>query len=120
MNDSAAETLKPVANLTHHPRLAPARVYGVEQRRRRQALVRPDRLHRSRSQGRARCRGPFEVLMRSPVGEEHWARGVVEGGLPVRAAGHRLHRRGANGRALFRAFTEVDFSDDARRDDAST
>ena len=42
-----------------------------------------------------RAGGPFEVLMRSPAGEEHWARGVVKEVVAVRPAGDRLRRRGA-------------------------
>jgi len=58
-----------------------------------------------------RVGGPFEVLMRSPKGEEHWARGKI---VAVEAA-ERLAIdfviEDAKGHALFRAFTEVGFAD---------
>ena len=60
-----------------------------------------------------RVGGPFEVCMRSPDGVEHWTRGVfVEVAPPDRLA-LDLHVTDAQGRPLFRAFTEVGFFDDA-------
>jgi len=55
--------------------------------------------------------GPFEVLMRSPSGEEHWARGVVKEVSPFERLAIDFLVEEPNGRALFRAFTEIDFSD---------
>ena len=55
--------------------------------------------------------GPFEVCMRSPTGEEHWTRGTfVEVSLFSRLV---IDTRvdGRTGEPLFRAYTEVDFSD---------
>src|ERR1700730_4694171 len=55
--------------------------------------------------------GPFEVCMRSPTGEEHWTRGTfVEGGPHSRLI-IDMHATDTTGRPLFRAYTEVDFSD---------
>ncbi len=55
--------------------------------------------------------GPFEVLMRSPTGEEHWARGVVKEVSPFARLVIDFTIEEPNGRALFRALTEVTFSD---------
>ncbi|RBP16217.1 uncharacterized protein YndB with AHSA1/START domain [Roseiarcus fermentans] len=55
--------------------------------------------------------GPFEVLMRSPAGEEHWARGVVREASPFGRLAIDFTVEEPNGRALFRAFTEIDFSE---------
>jgi len=55
--------------------------------------------------------GPFEVLMRSPAGEEHWARGVVKEVAAFERLVIDFSVEEPNGRALFRAFTEIDFSD---------
>ncbi|HWI27197.1 MAG TPA: SRPBCC family protein [Stellaceae bacterium] len=55
--------------------------------------------------------GAFEVCMRSPAGEEHWMRGrFVEIAPPSRLVIDALvsDKRGA---PLFRAYTEVEFSD---------
>ena len=58
-----------------------------------------------------RVGGPFEVLMRSPSGEEHWTRGTF---LEV-VANERLvidmTATDAAGKVLFRALTEVEFTD---------
>lgn len=58
-----------------------------------------------------RVGGPFEVLMRSPVGEEHWARGVVKEVSEFERLVIDFVVEEPSGRALFRAFTEVDFSE---------
>jgi uncharacterized protein YndB with AHSA1/START domain len=58
-----------------------------------------------------RVGGPFEVLMRSPQGERHWARGVVREVAPFERLVIDFVIEEPNGRALFRALTEVDFSD---------
>ncbi len=55
--------------------------------------------------------GPFEVLMRSPTGEEHWARGVVREVSPFARLVIDFTIEEPSGRALFRALTEVTFSD---------
>lgn len=58
-----------------------------------------------------RVGGPFEVLMRSPEGVEHWARGkFVEVSKHDRLA-LDLTVADARGHALFRAYTEANFSD---------
>ena len=58
-----------------------------------------------------RAGGPFEVLMRSPAGDEHWARGVVKEVSPFDRLVIDFTIEEPNGRALFRAFTKVNFSD---------
>jgi uncharacterized protein YndB with AHSA1/START domain len=58
-----------------------------------------------------RAGGPFEVRMRSPAGEEHWARGVVKEVSPFDRLVVDFGIEGPNGRVLFRALTEVRFSD---------
>jgi uncharacterized protein YndB with AHSA1/START domain len=55
--------------------------------------------------------GPFEVLMRSPSGEQHWARGVVKEVAPFERLAIDFLVEEPKGRALFRALTEIDFSD---------
>ena len=55
--------------------------------------------------------GAFEVCMRSPTGEEHWSRGTF-----VEVVAHTrlvidMHCADSAGKTLFRAYTEVDFSD---------
>ena len=56
--------------------------------------------------------GWFEVLMRSPDGVEHWTRGTfVEVAAPERLV-LDLHVTDSSGRYLFRAYTEVDFSEE--------
>jgi uncharacterized protein YndB with AHSA1/START domain len=55
--------------------------------------------------------GPFEVLMRSPAGEEHWARGVVKEVSPGERLVIDFVIEAPNGRALFRALTEASFTD---------
>ena len=57
-----------------------------------------------------RVGGPFEVLMRSPEGERHWARGVVREVTPFERLAIDFVIEEPNGRALFRALTEVAFS----------
>ena len=56
--------------------------------------------------------GPFEVLMRSPEGVEHWTRGTfLEVVAPERLV-LDLQVTDASGRHLFRAYTEVDFTEE--------
>ena len=56
--------------------------------------------------------GPFEVCMRSPAGEEHWVRGTFTEVTPQRRLVIDMCCTDANGRQLFRANTEIDFSDE--------
>ena len=55
--------------------------------------------------------GPFEVCMRSPTGEEHWIRGRFVEIAPRTRLVIDMHVAASSGKPLFRAFTEVDFSD---------
>jgi uncharacterized protein YndB with AHSA1/START domain len=57
--------------------------------------------------------GTFDVCMRSPTGEEHWTRGTYVEVAPARLAidMHVIGGAGGGGKPLFRAYTEVDFSD---------
>ncbi|MGH7009693.1 MAG: SRPBCC family protein [Caulobacteraceae bacterium] len=59
----------------------------------------------------SRLGGAFEVCMRSPSGEEHWMRGVFEEIEPDRRLVITSQVESAAGAPLFRARTEVDFSD---------
>jgi len=58
-----------------------------------------------------RVGGAFEVCMRSPTGEEHWTRGAFVEVTPYTRLVIDMHVADAAGKPLFRAFTEVDFSD---------
>jgi uncharacterized protein YndB with AHSA1/START domain len=55
--------------------------------------------------------GPFEVCMRSPAGEEHWSRGTFVEVSPHSRLVIDMHALDSAGQKLFRAYTEVDFSD---------
>lgn len=55
--------------------------------------------------------GPFEVCMRSPAGEEHWIRGTFVEVAPHTRLAIDMHVADSAGKELFRAYTEVDFSD---------
>ena len=55
--------------------------------------------------------GPFEVLMRSPQGEEHWARGRFVEVKELERLVIDFTVEDTKGHALFGAYTEVDFSD---------
>lgn len=55
--------------------------------------------------------GLFEVCMRSPAGEEHWTRGTFVEVSPHTRLVIDMHAMDKNGKPLFRAYTEVDFSD---------
>jgi len=55
--------------------------------------------------------GPFEVCMRSPTGEEHWIRGTFVEVAPYGRLVIDMRVDGHAGEPLFRAYTEVDFSD---------
>jgi uncharacterized protein YndB with AHSA1/START domain len=58
-----------------------------------------------------RVGGPFEVCMRSPAGEEHWTRGVFVEVTPHSRLVIDMQAVDGAGKPLFRAYTEVDFSD---------
>src|SRR5262245_60918186 len=55
--------------------------------------------------------GPFELCMRSPAGEEHWVRGRFAEVTPHTRLVIDTHIADGAGHELFRAVTEVDFSD---------
>jgi uncharacterized protein YndB with AHSA1/START domain len=58
-----------------------------------------------------RVGGRFEVCMRMPDGVEHWTRGVFVEVTPTRRLVIDMHADDGAGQPLFRAFTELDFSD---------
>jgi len=55
--------------------------------------------------------GPFDVCMRSPSGQEHWTRGTYVEVTPHTRLVIDMHATDGAGKPLFRAHTEVDFSD---------
>lgn len=55
--------------------------------------------------------GPFEVCMRSPDGTEYWTRGKFVEVTPHTRLVIDTHATDAAGEKLFRAYTEVEFSD---------
>lgn len=55
--------------------------------------------------------GPFEICMRSPAGEEHWIRGTFVEVTPHTRLAIDMHIADSAGKKLFRAYTEVEFSD---------
>jgi uncharacterized protein YndB with AHSA1/START domain len=58
-----------------------------------------------------RVGGPFEVCMRSPRGDEHWTHGTFAEVVPYIRLVIDMHVTDSAGEPLFRAYTEVDFSD---------
>jgi uncharacterized protein YndB with AHSA1/START domain len=60
---------------------------------------------------RMKAGGPFDVCMRSPTGQEHWTRGVFVEVTPHSRLVIDMHALDSSGGKLFRAYTEVDFSD---------
>jgi uncharacterized protein YndB with AHSA1/START domain len=58
-----------------------------------------------------RVGGPFELRMRSPTGEEHWLRGKFVEVSPQTRLVIDMRIDDSAGTPLFRAYTEVDFSD---------
>ncbi len=111
MNESATKTLKPV-RLSRTLHASRQRVFTAWSSA--DAVKRwfaPAGFTIAEARVELRVGGPFEVLMRSPDGEEHWARGVVKEVLPFERLAIDFAVEEPNGRALFRAFTEVDFSD---------
>jgi uncharacterized protein YndB with AHSA1/START domain len=55
--------------------------------------------------------GPFDVCMRSPSGETHWTRGRFVEVTPHSRLVIDMHAVDGKGEPIFRAYTEVDFSD---------
>jgi len=55
--------------------------------------------------------GPFDVCMRSPSGEEHWVRGSFVEVVPHTRLVIDMRCIDSAGSPLFRAYTQVDFSD---------
>ena len=58
-----------------------------------------------------RVGGSFDVCMRSPEGTEHWTRGTFVEVTPHTRLVIDMHATDASGEPLFRAYTEVDFSE---------
>jgi uncharacterized protein YndB with AHSA1/START domain len=58
-----------------------------------------------------RVGGPFEVLMRAPDGQEHWTKGKFVEVSPHDRLVIDMVVPGPSGQTLFRAYTEVNFSD---------
>jgi uncharacterized protein YndB with AHSA1/START domain len=56
-------------------------------------------------------RGRFDVCMRSPAGVEHWTRGTFVEVTPHTRLVIDMHAVDNAGEKLFRAWTEVEFSD---------
>lgn len=59
-----------------------------------------------------RVGGAFDVCMRSPAGTDHWTRGSFVEVTPFSRLVLDLHATDTDGNPLFRAYTEVDFTDD--------
>jgi uncharacterized protein YndB with AHSA1/START domain len=55
--------------------------------------------------------GAFDVCMRSPSGTEHWTRGIFVEVTPHTRLVIDMRATDSSGEPLFRAYTEVDFSD---------
>ena len=58
-----------------------------------------------------RVGGRFDVCMRSPTGEDHWTRGTFVEVTPHTRLVIDMHATDRAGQPLFRAYTEVEFSD---------
>ena len=58
-----------------------------------------------------RVGGAFEVCMLSPSGEKHWTRGIFVEVTPHSRLVIDMHATDLQGRPLFRAYTEVTFTD---------
>lgn len=56
--------------------------------------------------------GPFEVCMRAPYGIDHWTRGTFVEVTPYSRLVIDMHATDTAGKPLFRAYTEIDFTDD--------
>lgn len=111
MNDSAAETLKPVqiSRTIHASRQRVFTAWSSADAVKR--WFAPTGFTIPEARVELAVGGRFEVLMRSPAGEEHWARGVVKEVSPFERLVVDFTVEEPNGRALFRALTEVSFSD---------
>jgi uncharacterized protein YndB with AHSA1/START domain len=55
--------------------------------------------------------GAFEICMRAPDGTQHWTRGTFVEVTPPRRLVIDMHATDSTGKALFRAYTEVDFTE---------
>jgi uncharacterized protein YndB with AHSA1/START domain len=58
-----------------------------------------------------RVGGTFDVCMRSPAGHDHWSRGKFVEVTPYDRLVIDMHATDSAGKPLFRAYTEVNFSD---------
>jgi uncharacterized protein YndB with AHSA1/START domain len=58
-----------------------------------------------------RVGGPFDIGMRAPGGETHWTRGVFVEVEPNRRLVIDMRPDAGDGKAVFRAYTEIDFTD---------
>ena len=116
MNESAAKTLKPVqiSRTFHASRQRVFTAWSSAEAVKR--WFAPTGFTIPEARVELTVGGPFEVLMRSPAGEEHWARGVVKEVSPFERLVIDFTIEEPNGRALFRALTEVDLLRHARRD----
>src|SRR5271165_2598313 len=111
MDDAALKTLKPLrlSRSFHAPRSLVFEAWSTTEHVGR--WFAPTGYTIAEARVETRVGGPFEVLMRSPAGEEHWARGVVKEVSAFERLVVDFVIEEPNGRALFRAFTEVSFSD---------
>jgi uncharacterized protein YndB with AHSA1/START domain len=71
----------------------------------------PETFTVSEARVQLRVGGPFEVCMRSPAGEEHRLRGIFVEVTPHTRLVIDMHVDDSAGKPLFRAYTEVDFSE---------
>jgi uncharacterized protein YndB with AHSA1/START domain len=55
--------------------------------------------------------GAFEICMRAPSGQQHWSRGTFVEVTPHSRLVIDMHATDPQGRPLFRAYTEVDFTE---------
>jgi uncharacterized protein YndB with AHSA1/START domain len=67
----------------------------------------------SSSKVEMRVGGAFDICMRSPDGVEHWTRGTFVEVTPHTRLVIDMRATDSSGDPLFRAYTEVDFSDEA-------
>jgi uncharacterized protein YndB with AHSA1/START domain len=71
----------------------------------------PETFTVSHAEVQMRVGGPFDVCMRWPTGEEHWTRGMFVEVTPHTRLVIDMLVTDSAGEQLFRAYTEVDFSD---------
>lgn len=110
MSDTKVRTLAPlkVTRTFHAPQSLVFKAWGSAESVKR--WFPPDGFTLPEARVEMRVGGPFDVLMRSPRGEEHRVRGkFVEVDEPNRLA-IDMTIEDSTGHALFGAFTEVDFS----------